>query len=202
MVSSFYRARTDVYLTLARWIKDVRLNDVPVLMHEPGYFAYWSGSPMIDAAGLITKGIYFHGPEERRTKPDDIVRVHRPGLIVTPPLYWIGLTLDDYLPLYYPVPARTPLRAPIDLRRALPGARGALAGARCLPSRSSRAAAPSAALELRARRRLRLGDRRLDHRLRRPAAAGPVRAPAGHRGLPEHRRSAQPVGDRCRARRS
>ena len=107
MVSSFYRARTDVYLTLARWIKDVRLADVSVLMHEPGYFAYWSGSPMIDAAGLITKGIYYHGPEERRTKPDDIVRVHRPGLIVTPPLYWMGLTLDDYLPLYYPVPTRT-----------------------------------------------------------------------------------------------
>ena len=106
MVSSFYRARTGVYLTLARWIKDVRLNDVSVLMHEPGYFAYWSGSPMIDAAGLITKGIYYHGPEERRTKPDDIVRQHRPGLIVTPPLYWMGLTLDDYLPLYYPVPAR------------------------------------------------------------------------------------------------
>ena len=106
MVSSFYRARTGVYLTLARWIKDVRLADVSVLMHEPGYFAYWSGSPMIDAAGLITKGIYYHGPEERRTKPDDIVRVHRPGMIVTPPLYWFGLTLDDYLPLYYPVPAR------------------------------------------------------------------------------------------------
>jgi hypothetical protein len=107
MVSSFYRARTGVYLTLARWIKDVKLNDVSVLMHEPGYFAYWSGSPMIDAAGLITKGIYYHGPEERRTKPDEIVRVHRPGLIVTPPLYWMGLTLDDYLPLYHPVPTRT-----------------------------------------------------------------------------------------------
>jgi hypothetical protein len=35
------------------------------------------------------------------------VREHEPGLIVTPPLRWIDLTLDDYLPLYYPVPART-----------------------------------------------------------------------------------------------
>ncbi len=106
MVSSFYRARTGVYLTLARWIKDTGLADVSVLMHEPGYFAYWSGSPMVDAAGLITKGIHFHGPAERRTPPDEIVRVHRPGLIVTPPLYWIGLTMNDYVPLYYPVPAR------------------------------------------------------------------------------------------------
>jgi hypothetical protein len=106
-VSSFYRGRTGVYRTLARWIKDVGLADVSVLMHEPGYFAYLSGSPMIDAAGLITEGIRFHGPVERRTPPDEIVREHQPGLIVTPPLYWIGLTLDDYLPLYYPVPART-----------------------------------------------------------------------------------------------
>ena len=106
MESSFYRARTDVYFTLARWIEDVGLDDVPVLMHEPGYFAYHSGSPMIDAAGLVTEGIYYHGPVDRRTPPDEIVRKHRPGLIVTPPLYWIGLTLDDYLPLYHPVPAR------------------------------------------------------------------------------------------------
>jgi hypothetical protein len=107
MVSSFYRGRTDVYRTLARWIKDVGLDDVAVLMHEPGYFAYWSGNPMIDAAGLITKGIYFHGPAERRTKPDEIVRVHRPGLIVTPPLYWIGLPVEEYLTIYNPVPARS-----------------------------------------------------------------------------------------------
>jgi hypothetical protein len=107
MVSSFYRGRTDVYRTLARWIKDVELADVSVLMHEPGYFAYWSGSPMVDAAGLITKGIFFHGPEERRTPPDEILRTHRPGMIVTPPLFWMGMTLDDYLPIYHPVPART-----------------------------------------------------------------------------------------------
>ena len=106
MESSFYRTRTDVYRTLARFIRDVDLADVKVLMHEPGYFAYWSGSPMVDAAGLVTKGVYFHGPAHRRTPPDEIVRAHQPGLIVTPPLYWIGLTIDDYLPLYHPVPAR------------------------------------------------------------------------------------------------
>jgi hypothetical protein len=107
MVSSFYRARTDVYLTLARWIKDVGLADQRVLMHEPGYFAYHSGAPMIDAAGLVTEGIYFHGPVERRTSPEEILRVHRPALIVTPPLYWMGMPLDDYQQLYLPVPARS-----------------------------------------------------------------------------------------------
>ena len=140
-------------------------------MHEPGYFAYWSGSPMIDAAGLITKGIYYHGPEERRTKPDDIVREHRPGLIVTPPLYWIGLTLDDYLPLYYPVPARI-----LYVRRSIFTERFPDAGEHWLARDAYHPdhpalAAPSAALGLRARRRFWLGDRRLDRRLRRPAAS-------------------------------
>ncbi len=105
--SNFTRGRTGVYRTLGRWIGDKGLGDATVLMREPGYFAYFADNPMVDGAGLVTKGIYFHGPVERQTAPEEIVERHRPGLIVSPPRYWPGLPLDSYVPLYHPVPIRT-----------------------------------------------------------------------------------------------
>ena len=105
--SNYYRGRNGVYLTLARWIRDRGLGDVRVLLDEPGYFAYQSGNPMIDGAGLITKGIYFTGPAARRTPGMDVIREHRPGLIVTSAVPWPALPIERYLSLYHAVPLRT-----------------------------------------------------------------------------------------------
>jgi hypothetical protein len=102
----FYRGRNGVYLTLARWIKDQGLQRVSVLMDEPGYFGYHSGSPIIDRAGLITEGIYFTGPRERQTRLQEIIANYEPGLIVMPAVPWPVLRLPPYLPLYHPVPVR------------------------------------------------------------------------------------------------
>ena len=174
MVSSFYRARTDVYLTLARWIKDLELNDVSVL----------------DARARLLR-LLERQPDDRRGGPDHqghLLSRPRRAQDASPTTSCASIDPASSSPRRSTGSAsrstttcrstircrRAFVRAPLDLRRALSRARGALAGARRLPSRSSRAAAPSAALELRARRRFRLGDRRLDHRLRRSAAGGSV----------------------------
>lgn len=107
MEGPFYRGRIGSYLTFARWIGERGLGDARVLMREPGYFAYQSGNPMIDGAGLVTPEIRFHGPRERQTPPGEILETHRPDLVITPPLYWPGLPLESYVPLYHAVPART-----------------------------------------------------------------------------------------------
>ena len=104
--SAFYRGRNEVYRTLARWIRDRDLADLTVLMDEPGCFAYHSGSPVIDAAGLITRGIYFTGPAERRTPGNVIIETYQPDLIIMPPVPWPVLEMGRYLPLYHPVPVR------------------------------------------------------------------------------------------------
>lgn len=77
-----YVRRIEAYEDLSDWVLENRLQDLTYMTLEPGYFTYRTGNPAIDLAGLVTKGVYFHGPRERRTTPEELVRVHRPGLLL------------------------------------------------------------------------------------------------------------------------
>jgi hypothetical protein len=80
---SQYRFRVGTYESMANFIVGAKLNDQVLLTHEPGYIAYLTDLPVIDQAGLVTKGIYFHGDKKRRTSTKSIIEEHHPGLMVT-----------------------------------------------------------------------------------------------------------------------
>ncbi|QDV08532.1 hypothetical protein Poly30_40800 [Planctomycetes bacterium Poly30] len=77
-----YRYRVEAYETMARFVVSAGLSDQALLTLEPGYFAYLSDNPAIDQAGLVTKGIYFHGSSSRRTTLQEILEERQPGLFV------------------------------------------------------------------------------------------------------------------------
>ena len=80
--SMWYVGRVEAYEELSDWVLENRLEDLTYMALEPGYFTYRTGSPAIDAAGLVTKGVYFHGPRARRTTQEDLIRIRQPDLIL------------------------------------------------------------------------------------------------------------------------
>ncbi|HXV37074.1 MAG TPA: hypothetical protein VEC18_07985, partial [Myxococcota bacterium] len=58
--TGFYRGRTTVYREMAGFLLDTDLARRTLMTAEPGYLAYLSGSPVIDAAGLVTRDIFLH----------------------------------------------------------------------------------------------------------------------------------------------
>jgi hypothetical protein len=99
--SNTYRGRIKAYRQLALWINDRGLGDLTVMMREPGYFRYLVDNRLIDAAGLTTADVFFHGPADRRTEPTELLETYRPDLIVTPPREWPDLPVAGYLPLVH-----------------------------------------------------------------------------------------------------
>ena len=77
-----YRGRVEAYAEIAEWIDANGLNDLAVLTSEPGYLTYLTSNPAVDAAGLVTKGVYFHGDQERRTSMRDLIDRYEPGLMI------------------------------------------------------------------------------------------------------------------------
>ena len=69
------------YSAFAQFIEEHRLQNTKILTREPGYLTYHTGQFSIDAAGLTTKGIYFHGPKERRDGFMNLIQTHQPDFI-------------------------------------------------------------------------------------------------------------------------
>lgn len=87
-----YRQRVWAYGDIAQFIRRHDLSDLVLLTDEPGYLTFRSQNPAIDAAGLVTKGIFKHGDAARATSIPEIIDARRPGLVVarypyTPPGY-------------------------------------------------------------------------------------------------------------------
>ena len=78
------QGRIRAYDQFIDWIVSNGLTDTSILTREPGYITYHTGQRAIDAAGLVTEGIYFHGPEQRRTDLLALVEQHRPDFLVRP----------------------------------------------------------------------------------------------------------------------
>lgn len=93
---SQYRFRVEAYREMAEFVRASGLSDESLLTPEPGYFAYLSDNPAIDQAGLVTKGIYFHGEESRRSTRQETIDEFHPALIVSQR----GRPPEGYLPAY------------------------------------------------------------------------------------------------------
>ncbi|MEM9380997.1 MAG: hypothetical protein AAGB93_13680 [Planctomycetota bacterium] len=91
--ASQYRFRVEAYERMSDWVLASGLQDQTYMTIEPGYFVYRSGNPAIDVAGLVTKGVYFHGDPSRRTSRKSIIEERQPGLI----LGTAGYVPDGYL---------------------------------------------------------------------------------------------------------
>lgn len=77
-----YRFRVECYETMSDWVLAAGIDDLTYMTIEPGYFAYRSGNPAIDEAGLVTKGVYFHGDASRRTDRGDLIRERQPDMLL------------------------------------------------------------------------------------------------------------------------
>ncbi len=105
--NGFYRGRVEAYADLAGWINDQRLNELKILTQEPGYIRFLTGNPMIDAAGLTTRGVVTHQGERQKMSFASMIEQHQPELIMAPGPYRSGLDLSDFIPLIYPLPIGT-----------------------------------------------------------------------------------------------
>lgn len=104
--SGYYHSRTDTYRQMADWLRRTGLTDLRLMVHEPGYLAYLGQMPVVDAAGLVTKGVFFHGPAERRDRFEDLLERFAPAGVI--PLGGIppGWSLEGYVPTVTGFPAR------------------------------------------------------------------------------------------------
>ena len=89
-----YRQRVWAYGDIAKFIHRHGLQDMVLLTDEPGYLTFRSQNPAIDAAGLVTKGIFKHGDADRATGFPAIIEARQPELVVarypyTPPGYGV-----------------------------------------------------------------------------------------------------------------
>lgn len=97
MDDDVYRGRVEAYAEIAEWILANRLGDLTLLTLEPGYLTYRTGNPVIDGAGLVTKGVYFHGAPERHTSFQDLIASRSPELVIcsfpyNPPGYTVAFS--------------------------------------------------------------------------------------------------------------
>ncbi len=74
--------RITSYRQFADWILERDLSDTSILTHEPGFLTFHTGQRAIDAAGLVTKGIYFHGPRNRRSGLFELIDHFEPDFLV------------------------------------------------------------------------------------------------------------------------
>lgn len=74
--------RITSYRQFADWILERGLSDTSILTHEPGFLTFHTGQRAIDAAGLVTKGIYFHGPQDRRSGLFELIDHFEPDFLV------------------------------------------------------------------------------------------------------------------------
>ena len=89
------------YGDFAAFINTHGLGQTSILTQEPGFLTFHTGQRAIDAAGLVSKGIYYHGPEGRRTGWFSMIEQYRPDFVVVsaprdrPP----ARMLEHYLPV-------------------------------------------------------------------------------------------------------
>ena len=70
------------YAETADWILEHQLDDRLLFLREPGYLAYLTQNPVIDGAGLVTKGVSYHGPKERRSTLAALLQEFEPDLVL------------------------------------------------------------------------------------------------------------------------
>ena len=102
---AFGSARVDAYEDFAGWVRRHDFENTSVLTLEPGYHTYLSGQRAIDAAGLVSPGIFFHGPQERRQDFFALLDRFRPDMATTySPLGREPAAEGNYLPALTPSP--------------------------------------------------------------------------------------------------
>ncbi len=103
-----YRARQGAYDLLVTWMRDHDLDGATLFTREPGYLTYHTRQPVIDGAGLVTRGLFFHGPKGRRTSLDHIVETYRPDLMILTSATGRlpSAVAEAYLPVYQAQPRR------------------------------------------------------------------------------------------------
>lgn len=74
--------RIPAYRQFADWILQRNLSDTSILTHEPGFLTFHSGQRAIDAAGLVSRDIYFHGPRARRSGLFELIDRFAPDFLV------------------------------------------------------------------------------------------------------------------------
>lgn len=77
-----YRYRVECYEQMSDWVVASNISDLTYMTIEPGYFAYRSGNPAIDEAGLVTKGVFFHGDASRHTDRNDLIAERQPDMML------------------------------------------------------------------------------------------------------------------------
>ena len=92
--------KIDAYRAYVRFIGENGLRDTTILTREPGFLTYHTGQYAVDAAGLVSRGIYFHGPRQRRTGFHDLIQDRRPDFVSLPVK---GRRASVVLPGYVPV---------------------------------------------------------------------------------------------------
>ncbi len=138
--TGYYVGRVKAYREMADWIVANDAADLELLTLEPGYLCFLTGNPAIDLGGLVTPGLHFHDPRDRRSRVVDVVARREPPLVVTSFGHPPGLGLPGYIIVYESFPGRQLL-----MRESVYRSRfDALAARRLRPSEPPRggAAAP------------------------------------------------------------
>jgi hypothetical protein len=104
--TGFYRGRTTVYREMAGFLLDTGLARHTLMTAEPGYLAYLSGSPVIDAAGLVTRDIFLHASADRRSHLARLADERAPDLLVPNIGYPAHASFPGYLPIWSGYAAR------------------------------------------------------------------------------------------------
>lgn len=96
------------YREMAAWVRRHGLADTTVLTFEPGYLTYLSGQKTIDAAGLVSRDIFYHGPQERRSDVFELLEARQPEMAVlgSPVLHEPTLRERRYRPALSAAPGR------------------------------------------------------------------------------------------------
>ena len=109
------------------------LQATSVLTQEPGFLTFRTGQRAIDAAGLVSKGIYYHGPEGRRTGWFAMIEQYEPDFVVmsssrdrpparmferfiavrqAPPYFWLFMDRELYEQQWLPRVSAEPEQIP------------------------------------------------------------------------------------------